>query len=72
MTSDNNGQGAKPFAALLESKPQRWAVVAQSDPSSLGNSQVKKVERIKFRKETFSCSRVKTGKFIEKAIGQRC
>ena len=72
VTSHNDGQGAKPYAALLESKPQRWSVVVQSDPSHLGNSQVKTVERIKFRKETFSCSRVKTGKLIEKAIGQRC
>ena len=70
VTSDNDGQGAKPYAALLESKPQRWSVVAQSDPSHLGNSQVKAVERINFRKETFSCSRVKTVSSLKKLLGK--
>ena len=45
-------------------------MIAQSDPSHLGNSQVKAVERINFRIATFSCSRVKTVSSLKKLLGK--
>ena len=60
ITSDNDGQAAKNYAALVNSTPQRGPVVAQSDPCHLGNSQVRAIERFTFQKETFGCTKLKT------------
>ena len=70
VTSDNDGQGAKPYQALLGARPERWTVMAQSDPSHLGNSQVRAIEKVNFRKETFSCARVKTIDSLKKLLAK--
>ena len=41
VTSDNDGQGAKPYAAIMGAAPTPRAVMPQSDPVHLSGSQAR-------------------------------
>ena len=57
VTSNNDGQGAKPYQALMRSGANgQREVIAQSDPLHLANSQVRAVENMTIHKEAFACT----------------
>lgn len=71
VTSDNDGQGAKPYQALMRrgANGQR-EVIAQSDPSHLANSQVRAVENMTIHKEAFACTKVKNATTLKKLLAK--
>ena len=66
VTSDNDGQAAKPYQSLSKDTP----VLAQSDPTHLANSQVRAVEKMNIRKEAFSCTKVKSALVLKKLLAK--
>ena len=60
VTPVKDGQGEKPYQDILSARLEKWTVTAQSDSSHLGNSQVRAIEKVNLRKETFRCARIIT------------
>ena len=70
VTSDNDGQGAKPYAAIMGAAATPRAVMPQSDPVHLAGSQARAVERVSLRKATFSCTKLKTVNSLKKLLAK--
>ena len=70
VTSDNDGQAAKPYQAVVTQRMPGGIVRAQSDPSHLGNSQVRAITKYNFKKETFRCTKFKTVDVLKKLLSR--